>query len=50
MDMKSKAGFFMPLASPHHELQESGLKVKLTLFVEVRDSKIELMLYFSDSE
>ena len=49
MDVDPKASFFSLLASPHHELQESGLKIKNDLlFCELRNSKIEIIIYLSD--
>ena len=49
MDMDPKGSFFLPLASPHHELQESGLKSKNDIvFWKLRNFKIEIIVYFSD--
>jgi hypothetical protein len=49
MNLDPKAGFFLPLASPHHEQQESGLKSKNDfVFWELRNPKIEIIIYFFD--
>ena len=49
LDMDPKTIFFVPLASPHHELQESVLKSKNDfVFWELQNPKIEIIIYFSD--
>ena len=49
MDMDPKASFFLLLASPHHVLQEFGLKSKNDFgFWEIRNAKIEIIIYLSD--